>query len=59
MTDTWTGDGARAYTELQGRWNALTGQMALNFRKAQTTLSQSYANYQHTDNNISAKFGGI
>ncbi|MEV6907502.1 WXG100 family type VII secretion target [Amycolatopsis sp. NPDC051071] len=56
MTDSWVGQGATAYTDLQRRWHATTQAMEGRFAKGHQTLSLSFENYQRTDTNIGAKF---
>ncbi|RSM75427.1 hypothetical protein DL991_27445 [Amycolatopsis sp. WAC 01375] len=56
MTDSWIGQGATSYTDLQRRWHATTKAMESRFTKGHQTLSMSFENYQRTDANIGAKF---
>ncbi len=56
MTDTWVGQGATSYTDLQIRWHNTTKAMEGRFSKGHQTLAMSFENYQRTDTNIGAKF---
>ncbi|AUI57250.1 WXG100 family type VII secretion target [Amycolatopsis sp. BJA-103] len=59
MTDTWLGQGATSYTDLQRKWHATTSAMENRFKKGHQTLAMSFENYTRTDQNIGAKFQGI
>ncbi|GAA2792986.1 WXG100 family type VII secretion target [Crossiella cryophila] len=59
MAETWTGDAASMWEQVQGTWTSATNDMQTRFGKAQVTLNQSYDNYRRTDANIAGKFTGL
>ncbi|MER7859252.1 WXG100 family type VII secretion target [Amycolatopsis japonica] len=56
MTDSWLGQGATNYQNLQARWHGMTSSMEARFSKGQLTLNQSYDAYQNLDKGLGAKF---
>ncbi|MCK2239947.1 MULTISPECIES: WXG100 family type VII secretion target [unclassified Crossiella] len=59
MAETWTGDAAGMWAQVQSTWTGATNDMQQRFGKAQVTLNQSYDNYRRTDANIAGKFTGL